>query len=355
MNRRSPGVGLRRDSAGTRTSKPAAATASPVTVISSQASAWLRYTWPRRSSPGPLQLGEDALEAHQGVGQRLGGLAVAEGPLDGQQGAVGPGAEHREEPRVAASRAGRAGRRAWTRTAPVTPLAQRSSRLDTSAPAATGASKADPSRRVMNASATAAVVRVVGRRGRQRRSGGRPCRRWRGRPRPSTSRVTARASPPATTVTGPGMAEASRSSRVWSTSAGIHFTPRSRLRPCCALVPGRVGATEPRATRRTASTATRPSQATLAPTPVRSPPPPTVTSQPRESADRDGERGRLEAAAERHVGVDAPAEAGTVDRLEPVGQGVVVLRFGVRARPPTPRSRRPTTTPAAGPRRPARR
>jgi hypothetical protein len=39
---RRPGAGFRRDSAGTRTSKPAAATTSPVTVMSSHASAWLR-------------------------------------------------------------------------------------------------------------------------------------------------------------------------------------------------------------------------------------------------------------------------------------------------------------------------
>ena len=37
--------------AGTRTSKPAASSAGPVTVISSHASSWLRYTWPRRRAP----------------------------------------------------------------------------------------------------------------------------------------------------------------------------------------------------------------------------------------------------------------------------------------------------------------
>ena len=49
--RRRAGVGLRRDSAGTRTSKPAASRAGPVTVMSSHASSWLRYTCPRRRPP----------------------------------------------------------------------------------------------------------------------------------------------------------------------------------------------------------------------------------------------------------------------------------------------------------------
>ena len=45
---RNDGAGLRRDIAGTRTSKPAASSCGPVTDISSHASSWLTITSPRR-------------------------------------------------------------------------------------------------------------------------------------------------------------------------------------------------------------------------------------------------------------------------------------------------------------------
>ena len=78
-----PGVGLRRDSAGTRTSKPAASSGGPVTVISSQASSWLRYTWPRRRPPARPQHAAEPLEAGELVGERACvRLAVGEGQLD---------------------------------------------------------------------------------------------------------------------------------------------------------------------------------------------------------------------------------------------------------------------------------
>ncbi len=56
-NMRRPGFGLRRDNDGTRTSKPAASSDSPVRVISSHASSVLRYTWPRRSAPARCSSG----------------------------------------------------------------------------------------------------------------------------------------------------------------------------------------------------------------------------------------------------------------------------------------------------------
>ena len=97
-----PGVGLRRDSAGTRTSKPAASSAAPVTVISSHASSWLRYTWPRRRPPAAAELGEEALEPDELVGQGLGAPCCRRGPArSGSSAALGAAAEHREEPGVA--------------------------------------------------------------------------------------------------------------------------------------------------------------------------------------------------------------------------------------------------------------
>ena len=56
-NRRNPGFGLRRDSDGTRTSKPAASNDSPVRVMRSHASSVLRYTCPRRSAPARCNSG----------------------------------------------------------------------------------------------------------------------------------------------------------------------------------------------------------------------------------------------------------------------------------------------------------
>ena len=54
-----------RDSAGTRTSKPADTSTAPVSVMSSQASSWLRTTSPRRLPPGRCSGGQQALEAGQ--------------------------------------------------------------------------------------------------------------------------------------------------------------------------------------------------------------------------------------------------------------------------------------------------
>ena len=60
------------------------------------------------------------------------------------------------------------------------------------------------------------------------------------------------------TVTGPGMAAAIWAMSCSSTRAGTHCTARSIARPSGRLAPGRVGTTAPRATSRTAATATRP-------------------------------------------------------------------------------------------------
>ena len=102
-NTRSDGDGLRRDSAGTRTSKPAATSRGPVTVISSHASSWLRITWPRRVPPGPQQRGQHAFEARdlvfevRTVRRRPSTIACSIGTSS----PFGPGREHREVPRAA--------------------------------------------------------------------------------------------------------------------------------------------------------------------------------------------------------------------------------------------------------------
>ncbi len=57
VNRRRVGDGDRRDRAGTFTSKPAASSVAPVTVISSHASSCFRYTWPRRCPPARSSTG----------------------------------------------------------------------------------------------------------------------------------------------------------------------------------------------------------------------------------------------------------------------------------------------------------
>ena len=84
-----------------RSRRPRAA--APVTVISSHASSWLRYTWPRRCPPGRQQ--RRAAAARGGPARRpraLGVLAVDQGHLDvEEQLPVGARAEHRQEPGVA--------------------------------------------------------------------------------------------------------------------------------------------------------------------------------------------------------------------------------------------------------------
>ena len=168
--------------------------------------------------------------------------------------------------------------------APITWRAQRSSRLDTSAPEATGAVNVEPSRRVTTASATWAGLWTLG--------GGagssmRLAASWMtaSTTEPITSRVTTRASclVLGRAVTAPGIAAVRRSTTPSGTKAGTHLTAISRVRPSERLWAGRVGTTDPRATSRTAAIAARPSQATLAPTPSRPRPPPTATSQPRAS------------------------------------------------------------------------
>ena len=113
----------------------------------------------------------------QVVGQGLGAVPVGEGELDGQQPALGAGAEHRQEPGVA--RVGRV--ELHDQAGPAgggDGRAQRSSRLATSAPAATGAAKVEPSRRVTTDSAVSHGA-DHGRRGRAAPAGRR--RRWRWR------------------------------------------------------------------------------------------------------------------------------------------------------------------------------
>ncbi len=162
VNIRRPGDGLRLDSTGTRASNPAASSIRPETVISSQASVWLRYTCPRRRPPGRSSAGSSrsrrVRSSASGVVARLSVSACSTGRRPPS--APGPSTERNQAPPLS-------GGSSWTtsrllRAAPTTGRAQRSRRLETSAPAATGASKPEPSSRVMNASATAAGVCVVG-------------------------------------------------------------------------------------------------------------------------------------------------------------------------------------------------
>ncbi len=207
------------------------------------------------------------------------------------------------------------------RPAPVTGLTQRSSRLDTSRPAATGATNPEPSRRVMTASPTSAPVRTTG--------GGagittRPAasEAMASTTARTTSSTTALASARDMATTGPGIAPASSSTATWSTSAGIQRTWRSSVRPSGRRLLRRAGTMAPRATIRTAYTATRPSQVTLEPTPSPPRPPPTATSQPRASATG------IERAAAR----------------SPAGSGTPRCWFHPTAGPPMPsrRSDRPS-------------
>ena len=220
----------------------------------------------------------------------------------------------------------------WTtsldRTAPVTPLAHRSSRFDTSAPAATGASKRRP--------VEAGHERLGHRRG---RAGG----RGRGRQRRlagghADDRVDHR--PEHVEGDGPGVAARDHGDRAGHGrgEALEQAVVDERRHPLHTEVEAaallRLGARQGRGHRAPGHEAHRlhrhPAQPRDAGAHTRAVAAAADGDQPAEGVGhRDGEGGRLEAAAERHVGVDAPAEAGTVDRLEPVGQGVVVLRFGV--------------------------
>ncbi len=254
-----------------------------MTVISSQASVWLRYTWPRRSAPGRRSAGSSrsrrVRSSASGVVARLSVSACSIGRSPPS--APGPSTERNHAPPLSGGSS--CTTRRVLRAGPTTGRAQRSRRFDTSAPAATGASKPEPSRRVMKASATAAGVCELGG-GAGSSSFPAASRTMASTTAPRTSRVVARASPGAVCTTAPGIAAVSSSSSLGSTRAGAQRTARSRLLPVGRLVPRRVGTTEPRATRRTASTATRPNHVTLAPTPARPRPPPTATSQPSDSS-----------------------------------------------------------------------
>ena len=213
--------------------------------------------------------------------------------------------------------AGRAGDRAWpTGRAAWTPRRRRR-------PAP---SNGEPSSRVMNASATAAAVRVVGG---GAGSSSRPAASvtMASTTAPSTSRVVARASAAASAVTGPGMAAASRSSSASSTSAGVQRTARSRVRPS-----GPLAAVQRRDDRAPGDEAhgrdgaPGPSQATLAPTPSRPSPPPTATSQPSDSS----------------TGIDSAAAR------TPVGSGTPGCRLQPSAGPPMASSRSASSSLSAG-------
>ena len=281
VNSRRPGETLRRERAGTRTSKPAARSPLPVVVISSQASGWLRYTCPRRWPPARRSSGRRrssrASSSARGFVARLSVRATSIGSRPPS--APGPSTDRNQASPLS-------GGSSWTTRlgrAPLsTGLAHRSRRFETSVAAPIGASNEEPSSLVTTASATAAVVWVVG--------GGaltstRPAasRMIASTTAPSTSIVTARWVPGLRAMTGPGMAAANRSISAGSRSAGTHRTARSIERPFGRFSAFSVGTTAPWVTMRTAANATRPSHTTLAPTPSRPRPPPTATSQPSDS------------------------------------------------------------------------
>ena len=127
---RSDGVLGRRESAGTRTSKPASCSCGPVAAIRSHASSPLRITWPRRVPPGRPQRGQHALEAADLVFEVLAfGTAGDDRLLDRDRLALRPRAR---TPRGATRRRRRADRAARSSRAcsPVTERAQRSRRVD---------------------------------------------------------------------------------------------------------------------------------------------------------------------------------------------------------------------------------
>jgi hypothetical protein len=95
-----------------------------------------------------------------------------------------------------------------------------------------------------------------------------------------TATAVARPLPPSTAATAPGIDEASSSTLGLCTRAGLQRTEASATAASGRWATRSRGTMDPRATRRTPSSTTRPSQTTLAPTPSRPCPPPTATSQP---------------------------------------------------------------------------
>ena len=277
-NSRSDADGLRRDSAGTRTSKPAASSWVPVTVISSHASSWLRYTWPRRSAPGRSSAGNTRSSRASSSASAETALPSARACSIGRSLPLAPG-PRTERNHAPPESGGSSETTSLTRAVVVSGLAHRSMRSETSPAAATGAVNVEPSSRVTKASPTSAIVRASGG-GAAKSSMPAAWRTMVSTTAPWTERVTLRGSAGAMAVTGRGMPSAIVATAASSTSAGRHVTDRSMAWPSRRLTPDRVGTTAPRATRRTASMATRPSHATLAPTPSRPRPPPTATSQP---------------------------------------------------------------------------
>ena len=174
VSRRSAGEGLRRDSAGTRTSKPAASACGPVVVISSHASSWLSTTWPRRASPGRFSTGiSRSSRASSSARCRFGRLSISAT-------SSGTSCPSRSGPETERNHAwSLSGGSSWTTRrasdGAVTGVDHRSRRLATSVPARAGTSNAEPSSRVSRVSAMVTGSRRVRRRRRQRQPGGGIC------------------------------------------------------------------------------------------------------------------------------------------------------------------------------------
>jgi hypothetical protein len=220
--RRSAGLGLRRERAGTRMSKPAAYSDGPVTPMSSKASSWLRTTSPRRWPPGRLSTGRSrsrrTVSSARWRFDRPSTRATSRGTM--RPSWPGPSTERNQAPPLS-------GGSSWTTrrasTGPRTGSAQRSRRSASGVARRAGAAKGVPFRLVTTASATSPGVRTTGGgAGSSRRPAA--SRTMASTVAPRTSRVRLRASVRSRAATGPGMARDRASSLARSTSAGAHAT-----------------------------------------------------------------------------------------------------------------------------------
>ena len=225
VSRRSEGVGFFFDSAGTRTSNPAAAARGPVELMSSQASSWLSTTWPRRASPGRFSTGMmRSSRVSSSARCRLGRPSTnATSRGTSWPSALGPETDrnHALSP---------SGGSSWTTrresVGVVSGEDQRSRRLATSVPGRAGTSNADPSNRVSTVSAIdTASSGAGGGAGRLSLPAASVAMALTIAPR--TERVSGRASVRSSAVTGPGMAAANESSSVDPSSAGAQRTDSS--------------------------------------------------------------------------------------------------------------------------------
>ncbi len=290
---RSDGVAFFGDIGGTRTSNPADVRIGPMLVIRSQASSWLRMTWPRRLSL-PRCSG-----SYRPSRRSSSCLIVSLRLCLARDIAASTGSSFRR-PSLASVRSSHAspesGGSSWTiscsREVPVTFLAHVCRPLETSAPYDAGASNVEPFSRPRTASATSDALRGWG--GGAGTSTRPAASRQIASTKPSTMlRVTARGSFCfSRTATPVGRDRTRWVSSSWSISAGSQRTANDmRLFPPFLFLPLPLpplssdsfcscGTMRPSATRRTASAAARPIHVTLAPRLSSSAVEPSETSHP---------------------------------------------------------------------------